>query len=109
MASIAVLPRSLSVWVEQLRIKGHPNLYLAECDLTDMGSSMCLLKRAKAMEVRNLIVQSFAAVSCEYPITTAMITGLWPVLLLEAIRFVNPRIRFYAEIYPLSFGENLSN
>lgn len=44
----------------------------------------------QAAEVYNLTAQSFVGVSFEQPITTAVITRIGPVHLLEAIRIVNP-------------------
>jgi GDPmannose 4,6-dehydratase len=45
--------------------------------------------------VYNLAAQSFVGASFEQPIATAMATGMAPLYLLEAIRSVDPRIRFY--------------
>ena len=53
----------------------------------------------------NLAAQSFVAVSFDQPITTAQITGLGAVNLLEAIRIVNPKIRFYQASTSEMFGE----
>jgi GDP-mannose 4,6-dehydratase len=101
---------STNFWrVEELGVKGHPNLHLVEYDVTDLGSSIRLLQKAEAIEVYNLAAQSFVAVLFEHPIATEKIAGLGPVHLLEAIQLVNPRIRFYAEIHPLNLGENPSN
>ena len=73
----------------------HPNLHLMEFDLTDMSTCIRLLQSAEPTEIYNLAAQSFVGVSFEQPLTTAEITGLGAVNLLEAIRIVNPKIRFY--------------
>ena len=56
-------------------------------------------------EVYNLAAQSFVAVSFEQPLATANITGLGAVHLLEAIRIVNPKIRFYQASTSEMFGK----
>ncbi|MDZ7598494.1 MAG: GDP-mannose 4,6-dehydratase [Desulfobacterales bacterium] len=52
-----------------------------------------------------MAAQSFVSVSFEQPITTAEITGLGPVNLLEAIRIVDPSIRFYQASTSEMFGK----
>ena len=97
---------STNFWrIEELGVRGHPNLHLVEYDLTDLGSTIRLLEKAQPDEVYNLAAQSFVAVSFDQPITTAQITGLGPVHLLEAIRIVNPKIRFYQASTSEMFGE----
>lgn len=97
---------STNFWrVEELGIKNHPNLHLIEYDLTDLGAAIRLLERTGATEVYNLAAQSFVAVSFEQPSTTAQITGLGPVNLLEAIRLVNPKTRFYQASTSEMFGK----
>lgn len=87
---------SVNFWrITELGIENHPNLHLIEHDLTDLSSSIRLLQHTEATEIYNLAAQSHVAVSFDQPLTTAGITGLGPVHLLEAIRIVNPRIRFY--------------
>ena len=77
---------STNFWrIEELGIENNPNLHLVEYDLTDLGSTIRLLKKAKPVEFYNLAAQSFVAVSFDQPITTAKITGLGPVYILEAI------------------------
>lgn len=96
---------STNFWrIEELGIRNHPALHLVEYDLTDLGSSIRLLEQAEPDEVYSLAAQSFVAVSFDQPITTGQITGLGPVNLLEAIRIVNPRIRFYQASTSEMFG-----
>jgi GDPmannose 4,6-dehydratase len=78
---------------------------LVEYDLTDLGSSIRLLQTTGATEVYNLAAQSFVAVSFDQPRTTAEITGLGPLNLLEAIRIVNPAIRYYQASTSEMFGK----
>jgi len=75
--------------------ENHPNLELVEHDLTDLGNSIRLLQYAKPDEVYNLAAQSFVGVSFQQPQTTAEITGIGALNLLEAIRIVDKSIRFY--------------
>ncbi len=97
---------SVNFWrMEELGVLGHPNLHLVEYDLTDLSSSIRLLQTTGAMEVYNLAAQSFVGVSFDQPITTAEITGIGPVHLLEAIRIVNPKIRFYQASTSEMFGK----
>nr|HQE41125.1 GDP-mannose 4,6-dehydratase [Zoogloea sp.] len=70
-----------------------------------LSSSIRLLQKTEATEVYNLAAQSFVGVSFEQPITTAEITGIGPVNLLEAIRIVNPKIRFYQASTSEMFGK----
>ncbi|MDA8505304.1 GDP-mannose 4,6-dehydratase [Citrobacter sp. Awk 2] len=96
---------SVNFWrIEELGIKKNPNLHLIEYDLTDLSASIRLLQTTGASEVYNLAAQSFVGVSFDQPVTTAEITGIGPVNLLEAIRIVNPQIRFYQASTSEMFG-----
>ena len=97
---------SVNFWrIEELGISKHPDLHLVEYDLTDLSSSIRLLQNTKATEVYNLAAQSFVGVSFDQPATTAHITGIGPLHLLEAIRIVNPEIRFYQASTSEMFGQ----
>lgn len=97
---------SVNFWrIEELDIHTHPRMHLVEYDLTDLGASIRLLQHTEATEVYNLAAQSFVAVSFDQPTTTAQITGLGCLNLLEAIRIVNPKIRFYQASTSEMFGK----
>lgn len=97
---------SVNFWrIEEVGVAKHPNLHLVEYDLTDLSSSIRLLQNTKATEVYNLAAQSFVGVSFDQPATTAEITGIGPLNLLEAIRIVNPGIRFYQASTSEMFGQ----
>lgn len=97
---------SVNFWrIEELGIAKNPNLHLVEYDLTDLSTSIRLLQSTGAMEVYNLAAQSFVGVSFDQPVTTAEITGIGPLNLLEAIRIVNPKIRFYQASTSEMFGK----
>ncbi|UVH56618.1 GDP-mannose 4,6-dehydratase [Variovorax paradoxus] len=97
---------SVNFWrIEELGIQGNPDLHLVEYDLTDLGSSITLIKDANPDEIYNLAAQSFVGVSFNQPAATAQITGVGALHLLEAIRLVNPKIRFYQASTSEMFGK----
>ena len=83
----------------------HPNLHLVEFDLTDLSASIRLIETARPDEIYNLAAQSFVGVSFQQPITTAEATGIGALNLLEAIRIVNPKIRYYQASTSEMFGK----
>ncbi len=97
---------SVNFWrIEELGIDKHPNLHLIEHDLTDLGSSIRMLGSTGVAEVYNLAAQSFVGVSFDQPRTTAEISGIGALNLLEAIRTVNRDIRFYQASTSEMFGK----
>lgn len=97
---------SVNFWrIDELGIADHANLKLVEYDLTDMGSAIRLIETSQATEVYNLAAQSFVGVSFDQPIATGQITGLGAAYLLEAIRTVNRKIRFYQASTSEMFGK----
>ena len=97
---------SVNFWrIEELGIQNHPNLHLVEYDLTDLGSNLSLVQKVQPDEIYNLAAQSFVGVSFDQPTTTAQITGIGALNLLEAIRLVNPKIRFYQASTSEMFGK----
>lgn len=97
---------SVNFWrLDELGVTDHPNLHLVEYDLTDLSNTIRLLEKAEAQEVYNLAAQSFVGVSFEQPITTAEITGVGALNLLEAIRTVDASIRFYQASTSEMFGK----
>jgi GDPmannose 4,6-dehydratase len=97
---------SANFWrIEELGIVGHPELNLVEYDLTDLPAGIRLLQNAEPEEVYNLAAQSFVGASFEQPLATASITGVGAANLLEAIRIVNPKVRFYQASTSEMFGK----
>lgn len=97
---------SVNFWrLEELGIDKHERLRLVEFDLTDPGSCIALVNRIKPREIYNLAAQSFVGVSFEQPATTAQITGLGALHLLDAVRIVDPAIRFYQASTSEMFGK----
>ena len=64
-------------------------------DLLDLSSLIAAVEEAQPDEVYNLAAQSFVAASWGQPLLTGDATGLGVARMLEAIRTVNPKIRFY--------------
>lgn len=97
---------SVNFWrIEELGIQDNPDLQLVEYDLTDLGSSITLMHDAQPNEVYNLAAQSFVGASFNQPTTTAQITGVGALNLLEAIRLTNPKIRYYQASTSEMFGK----
>jgi GDPmannose 4,6-dehydratase len=97
---------SVNFWrLDELGVQNHPNLHLVEYDLTDLGSSISLVQKVQPDEIYNLAAQSFVGVSFEQPSATAQITGIGALNLLEAIRLVNTKIRFYQASTSEMFGK----
>jgi GDPmannose 4,6-dehydratase len=97
---------SVNFWrLEELGVHTHSNLHLVEYDVTDASGSIRMVADVEPDEIYNLAAQSFVSVSFQQPITTANITGLGAVHLLEAIRIVNPKIRFYQASTSEMFGK----
>jgi GDPmannose 4,6-dehydratase len=77
----------------------------ADFDLADQGNMLRVLGRYEPDEVYNLAAQSFVALSFEQPVMTGDVTGIGVTRLLEAIRTVNPEIRFYQASTSEMFGK----
>ncbi len=76
-------------------------------DLHDQSSLVALIEEYKPDEVYNLAAQSFVPTSWNQPLLTGETTGLGVTRLLEAIRQVNPKIRFYQASSSEMFGKVL--
>lgn len=97
---------AVNFWrIEEQGVQNHPNLHLVEYDLTDLGSTIALVQKVEPDEIYNLAAQSFVGVSFEQPSTTAQITGVGALHLLEAIRLLNKKIRFYQASTSEMFGK----
>jgi GDPmannose 4,6-dehydratase len=80
-------------------------LVLVPGDLLDEGSLIAILAEHRPTEVYNLAAQSFVMTSFTQPVLTGDVTGLGAVRLLEAIRHVDPEIRFYQASSSEVFGK----
>ena len=96
---------SVNFWrLRELAIEDDENLELVEYDLTDSAGSIRLVAKIEPDEVYNLAAQSFVGVSFEQPLTTSSISGFGALNLLEAIRIVNPKIKYYQASTSEMFG-----
>jgi GDPmannose 4,6-dehydratase len=77
---------------------------LLQGDLTDQVSMIDVMKESRPREVYNLAAQSFVPTSWNQPILTGDVTALGVTRALEAIRVVNPSIRFYQASSSEMFG-----
>ncbi len=77
---------------------------LVNGDMIDVSSLIRALEASKAEEVYNLAAQSFVATSWEQPLLTAQVTGLSVANILEAVRLVNTKTRFYQASTSEMFG-----
>ena len=103
---VGVARRSSTVTYERIE---HllDRMTLMQGDLHDQGSLLALLEEYQPAEVYNLAAQSFVPTSWNQPALTGDITALGVTRILEAIRFVSPRIRFYQASSSEMFGKVL--
>jgi GDPmannose 4,6-dehydratase len=80
-------------------------IQVIEADLLDQSSLTDALEAASPAEVYNLAAPSFVPASWERPVTTAEFAAVGATSLLEAIRSVDPSIRFYQASSSEIFGE----
>ena len=81
------------------------DITVVQGDLHDQGSLLALMEEYEPTEVYNLAAQSFVPTSWSQPALTGDITALGVTRILEAIRFVNPKIRFYQASSSEMFGK----
>ncbi|HSM71628.1 MAG TPA: GDP-mannose 4,6-dehydratase [Anaerolineales bacterium] len=81
------------------------DITVVQGDLHDQGSLLALMEEYEPSEVYNLAAQSFVPTSWNQPALTGDITAIGVTRILEAIRFVNPRIRFYQASSSEMFGK----
>lgn len=81
------------------------DIVVIQGDLTDQGSLLPIFEEFKPTEVYNLAAQSFVPTSWNQPALTGDVTALGVTRMLEAIRFVNSKIRFYQASSSEMFGK----
>jgi GDPmannose 4,6-dehydratase len=81
------------------------DLELIQGDLLDQSSLIEVLREYDVNEVYNLAAQSFVPTSWKQPVLTGEFTALGVTRMLEAIRTVNPEIRFYQASSSEMFGK----
>jgi len=80
-------------------------LYIKQADLLDQYSIIKLLEEVQPDEIYNLAAMSFVPTSWNQPVLTAEFTAIGVTRMLEAVRAVNPRIRFYQASSSEMFGK----
>jgi len=101
---IGMIRRSSTVNFERINhIQEH--LTLVSGDLLDQASMINLLGEHRPTEVYNLAAQSFVQTSWSQPVFTGEVTGLGVTRLLDAVRLVDPDIRFYQASTSEMFGK----
>jgi GDPmannose 4,6-dehydratase len=103
---VGVARRSSTVTYERIE---HmlDDITVVQGDLHDQGSLLAFLEEYKPTEVYNLAAQSFVPTSWNQPALTGDVTALGVTRMLEAIRFVNPKIKFYQASSSEMFGKVL--
>jgi GDPmannose 4,6-dehydratase len=97
--------RSSTDTTERVEHLLEAGISLVSGDLIDENSLIRALEKTEADEVYNLGAQSFVPTSWDQPILTGEITALGVTRLLEAIRIVNPKIKFYQASSSEMFGK----
>ena len=82
-----------------------PRLVIKQADLLDQLSLIRVLEDSRPQEVYNLAAQSFVPTSWTQPVLTAEFTALGVTRLLDAIRLVDPGVRFYQASSSEMFGK----
>lgn len=78
---------------------------LVDGDMMDTSSLIKILDKVKPEEVYNLAAQSFVGVSWQEPVLTGEVTAMGATRLLEAIRIVDPKIKYYQASSSEMFGK----
>jgi GDPmannose 4,6-dehydratase len=101
---VGVVRRSSTEKFERVEhIRGR--VLLEEADLLDPSSLVRVLEQHRPQEVYNLASQSFVPTSFVQPVLTAEFTAVGVARVLEAIRMVDPKIRFYQASSSEMFGK----
>lgn len=101
---VGMLRRSSTVNFERIR-HIQDRLTLAQGDLLDEVSLIHLLREHRPSEIYNLAAQSFVQTSFSQPVFTGEVTGLGVTRMLDAIRIVDPDVRFYQASSSEMFGK----
>jgi len=101
---VGMVRRSSTVTMERLE-HIQDDIIITQGDLHDQSSMVSLIEEYKPDEVYNLAAQSFVPTSWSQPLLTAEATGLGVTRILEAIRLVDPKIRFYQASSSEMFGK----
>jgi GDPmannose 4,6-dehydratase len=93
-----------TLWrLRELNVVDDVNLF--DGDITDLSSMIRIVEQSRPTEIYNLAAQSFVGTSWSQPLLTGMVTGIGAVNLLEAMRIVDPKARFYQASTSEMFGK----
>ena len=95
--------------MDYLGIREHENFEMEILDVTDIGAIFDVLEKYEYDEVYNLAAQSFVGASWRLTHSTMAVDGLGPVNMIEAIRRIDPRIRYYQASTSEMFGNSSTN
>lgn len=101
---IGMVRRTSTINFERI-IDIQDKITLAQGDLLDPSSLVDILREHRPAEVYNLAAQSFIPTSFKQPVLTGEFTALGVTRMLEAIRLVDPEIRFYQASSSEMFGK----
>jgi GDPmannose 4,6-dehydratase len=101
---VGMVRRSSTVNFDRVR-HIQDKIVLAQGDLLDQMSLVDILREHRPQEVYNLAAQSFVPTSWKQPVLTGEFTALGVTRMLEAIRIVDPEIRFYQASSSEMFGK----
>ena len=97
---------SSNYWrLDYLKIFSNKNFKLVEVDLTDPVNVFSAIESIKPDEIYNLAAQSFVSISFDQPTTTSMINSIGALNILEAIKKINKKIKFYQASTSEMFGK----
>jgi GDPmannose 4,6-dehydratase len=103
-SALHVPRRSSTITFERIE-HFQDTITLEQGDLHDQSSLVDLLERFQPDEIYNLAAQSFVPTSWNQPVLTGEVTALGVTRLLEAMRLVTPRARFYQASSSEMFGK----
>lgn len=101
---IGMVRRSSTVTSERIQHIQN-DITIVQGDLHDQSSLVALIEQYEPDEVYNLAAQSFVVTSWSQAVLTGEVTALGVTRLLEAIRLVNPKVRFYQASSSEMFGK----
>lgn len=95
-----------NLWrLDELKVIGHQNFELLAHDMSDAHACIQIVRYSRPDEVYNLAAQSFVKASFDHPLSTVNSNVIGNLNILEAIKTVNPDIKFYQASSSEMFGK----
>ena len=91
--------------LKSIDIINHQNLIYVELDLLDQSNVIKKISEINPDEIYNLAAQSFVGASFKEPTTTTAVNCFGPLYILEAIKLINKKIKFYQASTSEMFGK----